>query len=252
MRARLVSRLRAQLERHGYPRLQMMLLVALTGGVGFLSSFLMLSYGMYAMPLRYMLSVAVAYVAFLILLWLWLRTKAEDYDGADELIDLLPEGGSSRSAAAWEGGGGRFGGAGATGRYDTAPAHHSSEEIDIDAGEPLSGPLDQIAGAADGADEFAIPVFLLVLVGAILFASFSVVYSAPILFAELLLDGVLATTLYRRLKKLETTHWLQTALRRTLGPFTLVAIILGLAGVGMAVYAPGARSLGEVIAYSPD
>ena len=107
-------------------------------------------------------------------------------------------------------------------------------------------------GAADGADEFAIPVFLLVLVGAILFASFSVVYSAPILFAELLLDGVLATTLYRRLKKLETTHWLQTALRRTLGPFTLVAIILGLAGVGMAVYAPGARSLGEVIAYSPD
>ncbi len=48
-------------------------------------------------------SVAVAYVAFLILLWLWLRTKADDYDGVDELIDLLPKGDRPRSGLAWEG-----------------------------------------------------------------------------------------------------------------------------------------------------
>jgi hypothetical protein len=232
----------------------MLLLVSLTGGAGFLCSFLLLNLGIDNMPLRYMISVAGAYLAFLLLLWLWLRTKAEDYDGAEELIDLLPEGNPRTEGAVWEGGGGRFGGAGATGSYDDVPAQYtqSSELVEADFGDGASESLKQVASSADSADEFAIPLFLVVLVGAILLASVSVVYSAPILFAELLLDGVLAATLYRRLKKLETRHWLQTALRRTVGPFVVVAIILGLAGVAMSEYAPGARSLGEVISHSGD
>jgi purine-cytosine permease-like protein len=70
------------------------------------------------------------------------------------------------------------------------------------------------------------------------------------LFAELLVDGVLSYTLYRHLHKVETHFWLSTAFKRTVIPFLLTAIFLAILGAAMAHYAPGARSIGEVIHYS--
>ena len=81
-------------------------------------------------------------------------------------------------------------------------------------------------------------------------ASLYVVYLAPTLFAELLVDGVLSYTLYRHLHKVETHFWLSTAFKRTIIPFLLTAVFLALVGAAMAYYAPGAKSIGEVIHYS--
>lgn len=85
-----------------------------------------------------------------------------------------------------------------------------------------------------------------------LFSSFFMIYSAPApaLFAELLLDGVLSASLYRRLRGLETPHWLETALRRTALPFVLAAAIVSALGRGMAIYAPEAHSIGDVISHA--
>ena len=94
---------------------------------------------------------------------------------------------------------------------------------------PVEGALE----AAAQAEEFAIPLMLLVLVGVLLFSSLFVVYSAPTLFAELLLDGVLAAGLYRRLSRVERRHWLETALRRTFWPFLLTAGLAAVLGVVM-------------------
>lgn len=240
-RKRLLERIRMLLERRGYPRLQMMLLVALTGGAGFLCSFALLSSGVHAMWLRYAISVSAAYLGFLLLLWLWLRTGAEDYaDLNADLLELIPEGGREDEPA-YEGGGGEFGGGAASGRFD-----------DLLVESPASGASDGVSSAADAAgsvdDLAAIPLLVLVFVLGLLVASISVVYSAPLLFAELLLDGVLAATLYRRLKKLERRHWLQTAVRRTWLPFLVTAVVLALAGWGMSIYAPDALSIGDVIA----
>ena len=69
-------------------------------------------------------------------------------------------------------------------------------------------------------------------------------------FAELLLDGVLSASLYRRLRGLETRHWLETALRRTALPFFLTAIIVSASGWAMTLYAPEAQSIGEVITHA--
>ena len=237
LRRRLVLQLRRQLERDSYPRLQMMLLVALTGAAGFLCSTLLLHSGMDEMGLRYLISVGCAYLVFLVLLWLWLRTSADDYDSVPDAVDwsnALP----SPHQHGWTGGGGRFGGGGAQGRWESTPVEYErSESI---------APFDSVD--VDGADEFAIPLVVLIFAVTLVLASFSIVYSAPVLFAELLLDGVLAATLYRGLKRLETRHWLETALRRTLLPFIVAAVLLAAAGWGMQVYAPGAHSLGEVIA----
>jgi len=57
----------------------MTLIVALTGGFGLLASFVMLKAGLESMAIRYPLALSVAYLFFLVLIWLWLRTKAEVY-----------------------------------------------------------------------------------------------------------------------------------------------------------------------------
>jgi hypothetical protein len=250
LRDRLVKHIGKTIERRGYPRLQMMLLVALTGGSGFLFSFALLHSGLDEMWLRYLICVGAAYVVFLVLLWVWLRSTAEDLDSLDaieaasDLADLLPRNGLQGTH--WQGSGGKFGGGGSSGRFEEATESISEDVVETDVS------LEPAADAAGAADELAIPVFILVLVASllagILFVSFSIVYSAPALFAELLLDGVLATSLYRRLRKLETRHWLETAIRQTFKPFLIAASVLVLSGWLMGVYAPEARSLGDVLA----
>jgi membrane-bound metal-dependent hydrolase YbcI (DUF457 family) len=75
-----------------------------------------------------------------------------------------------------------------------------------------------------------------------------VIGSAPMLFAEILVDALLAAGLYRRLRLLDTQHWMVTAVRRTIIPFIVTMIVMTTAGYALQVSTPGAKSLGEVIA----
>lgn len=207
-RTQVVGLLQRQLEADSYPRLQMGLIVALTGGVGLLCSFVLLRLGMSTMALRYPLALLGAYVFFLFLLWLWIRATAQDYGDIPDVSGLLPNG----------------------------------------SAEPVScAPVEVEAGALLEADELVIPLAVIGLAVCVMLASLYVVYLAPVLFAELLFDGVLSYTLYRHLRASQDEHWLGTAVRRTAWPFGITALVLVGAGVAMAAYAPGARSVGEVI-----
>jgi len=245
-RQQLIRRIQRELEARGYPRLQMMLLVALTGGAGFLASFLLLVYGLDSLGLRYAISVAIAYLVFLILLWLWLRADADTYDGFDEvaveILAQIPDATARTSKSV--GGGGGFGGGGGTGRWED----NSSPETLVELPDV---PLPSADAVAD-ADEFAIPLAVILTVVGVVFvvlaASFSVILSAPVLFAELLVDGVLAASLYKRLRRVDSRHWLQSAIRRTIVPFVITAVLAGAVGWGLSVYAPGARTLGDALA----
>ena len=237
-----IRKIRGDLERDGFPRLQMLLLVTLTGASGFVASYILLHAGFVEMWLRYLASFGVAYLTFLFLLWLWLRTRAEDYADLPD-ISGSPSSGSGSSGTCYGGKGGDFGGGGASGSLD-APSESFS--VVGDSGSSVGDAL----GSAAEAEEFAIPLIVLILLGAVLFSSLFMIYSAPILFAELLVDGVLSASLYRRLRGLETRHWLETALRRTAFPFALTAAIVSASGWGMALYAPEAHSIGDVISHS--
>jgi hypothetical protein len=72
---------------------------------------------------------------------------------------------------------------------------------------------------------------------------------SALLFAEILVDALLAAGLYRRLRTLNPQHWMLAALRRTMLPFILTTLTVAGAGWGMQTYAPEARSLGEVLAH---
>jgi len=255
-RHREVARLRARLERDGYPRLQMFLLVSLTGAAGFLSSYALLHLGLTEIWLRYLAAFGFAYLAFMGLLWLWLRTRADDYAEIPDVSGLVPSGRSGgHDCADFSGGGGSGGGGGASGTFD-GPGDGPGLGAPVDAGgtDSVSSVVDSAGEALgeglSGADELAIPVALILAVGALLLSSLWIVYSAPVLFAELLLDGMLAASLYHRLRGLETQHWLETAVRRTWVPFLLTALIVSAAGWGMKLYAPQAHSVGEVIAFA--
>jgi hypothetical protein len=230
LREQEVQRQRFHLETFGQPRLQMMLIVALTGLGGFLASFALLHIGIHSMALRYPLAVGAAYLVFLFLLWLWLRTTRDDWDCEieDPGIDL----GRGRS------GGNSGGSSGECG----SPSGSSGGD---------SSGIGDVAEAVGGADEFALPLIALAVAAALLFATGWIIYSAPLLFAELMVDGVLAASLYRRVGRidpgLETRHWLETAFRRTIWPFAATALVFCLAGAAMHQLAPEAKSIGGVI-----
>ena len=238
-----IERTRRRLQRDGFPRLQMALLVALTGGVGFLASFALLHAGMHAMAWRYPLALGVAYLFFLFLLWLWLRTRASDWLDWPNVPSGSsgPRGGGAAETPLRSGGGGDFGGGGASADFTVAEASGPAlPEVEL----PSVG---DAAGAAGDADELAIPLLALLLALGLALASLWVVWTAPALLSEVLVDGTLSFTLYRHLRRTQPRHWLTTAVRRTVMPFLLTAVFLAVAGGVLSAAAPGARSIGEVV-----
>ncbi len=245
-----IARVRNALLREEFPRVQMFVLVSATGGSGFLASFIMFKMGIDGLALRYTLAMGVAYIAFLGLLWIWLRFRADDFlDAADpsaavDAVDVLT---IAEDAIDLVGAGGSFDGGGASASFDLASDTSSTL---ASAGEGIGDSIGDKLSVLGEADEAAIPIAVIVLIGAIIMSSLFIIYSAPLLFAEIIVDGLLSASLYRRLRGLESQHWIQTAIKRTIWPFVITTVVVCLAGWSMSSYAPGARNLGEVLRYS--
>lgn len=190
------------------------------------------------MWLRYPVAILTAYGVFLVLLglWLWLqRHSLRDPDLSS--LDFTPPNTSSPGETL-DFGGGDTGGAGAGGSWDqsfSSPASGSSGgSVSPDVGFDL-----------DLGEGCLIVIALLALVGGLV-ASFYVIYIAPALLAEILVDGALLAGLYRRVKHIETGNWLQTAVRRTILPAILAAVFFTVAGVALQKAVPTAQSIGDV------
>lgn len=237
-RARAIRQMTERLSREAFPRLQMALIVALTGGFGLIASFVLLRLGLDAMALRYPLAMCGAYGFFLFLVWLWLRTNAADYVDLVDLPGALPRL-PARAPGLQSGGGGDFGGGGASAAFDGPSAD----------GAPLGALGDAASAAAEG-DEFAVPLLAIALAVGLALASLYVVYIAPVLFAEVLVDGALSYALFRHLRGQDPAHWLASTVRRTVLPFAATAVFVALVGAAMAAYAPGAQSIGQVMAHA--
>jgi len=261
-RSHLVSSLKARIEKDGYPRLQMMLMVMMTGLIGFLSSFILLHSGMQTMWLRYLCAFGIAYIGFIGLLRVWLVTQREHVaDVAEAVLDIAyhssrpssssisSSGDAIASMNQLSGQGGDFSGAGASASFDDAG---SVSEPLIDLSETgnaaSSGIGDTLSGVGD-ADDLVIPLAIAAFVLALLLSTLYVVYSAPMLLAELSVDFLLATGLYRRLKKIPETAWLGTAIKRTIWPFLITALVISASGWALQNSAPGANTLSEAWKY---
>jgi len=213
-----VGTTRRRLMRLHSPRLQILLIVALTAAAGFLASVSLLDIGLEALAQRYALSVVIAYLVFLLLLRSWVRMH-------DMSLDI--------------GYGGD--GVGAGRRAGDAAGLRGKGETE---GSGLSGHL---SGEVGDAGEATLVLLALAMFAGALLSALWVVWMAPTLLAELIVDIALGARLYRRLRGIESADWLRTALRRTALPFALTLVFFAGAGALVQHGMPEARSLGDVL-----
>lgn len=239
-RSELISR---QLNRLFLPRVQMTIILFLTGLFGFLTSFILLKAGLSQMWLRYSLSISAAYGIFLVLLRIWIAIQNSEkiYDLNIDLPSFPDVGISPSTTDSVFGGSGDFQGGGAGGSWHSLSASPGSS-TGGGGGSSSSGGI----GFDLDLDELWFVVLAIVAIIGGLLASLYVVYIAPALLAEILVDALLLKGLYSRVKGIERKHWLQTAVRKTLLPAVLCALLFGAAGGALQMAAPDADSIGEV------
>jgi hypothetical protein len=211
-RSLLLARVERHLIRTGAPKSQIMLLVWLTGMAGLLTSVSLLHLHLEIMAVRYILSVTVAYGTFLALVWLWIVCQGRRWN---RIARRAPR--TQPVTDLWE---------------------LSSMDLDwldfldlMEMGEVI-GPLLLVAAA------FSIVFVLWYLISAIAFA--------PESLAEMFIDGVISAALYRRLKRIDHRHWLQSAFAKTRAPFLWTLLFFAFFGVVTRYYAPEAISIGGV------
>lgn len=258
-RDRAVQSVRNSLVRRASPRLHMFGLVTVTGGAGFIASYLLLHAGMRSMAMRYPLATVLGYGVFLGLVWLWLRryrltTRIRqehnrhhvDLDVTEFPLDQFFTSSPSPDHFGGFGGGGGSSGAGGGSDWTDASvalnsaAHGSHGASGVSSGGGGGWDLDLDEGAL-----WLIPIAIIAAI--VLCVVAYLLYLAPTLFAELLLDAGLAAGLYRKLLHAERRSWLVTAVRSTAIPACFVAALLALAGTIMQGVYPDAVSVGAVV-----
>ena len=204
----------------------MTLILLFTGLAGFLASFSLLHLNVSRMWIRYPIAILIAYGVFLLLLrlWLWIYGRDMDVDLDLDMADVvleLPSGGSVSSEV-----------------------QHFNKRADV--GNSRGGGSSSWSGFdfdLDLEEGWFLIIAVIALIGALI-ASLYIIYIAPLLLAEILIDGVLLVGLYKRVKHIDQRHWLRTAVRRTVIPVLLIAMFFSVAGFAMQRIAPEAHSIG--------
>jgi hypothetical protein len=238
-------------------RVHMMALIALAGAAGFAASFVLLHCGVGHMGARWVLAAVAAYAAFVLAIrgWVrrqharWVDARAAGARWRDAVLDAMTPDVPLPSFTTRSGppdvafGGGSFGGGGAGGPFDVAVA--PSVPVPRGAG--------AAADAAAGALDDAWPLVVVAAIAATLaIVSLYLIWIAPTLLGDLLLDGVLASATYRRLRAVAPEHWMTGTLRRTWKPAAAVCVSLALLGCWAEWLRPGADSIRDLFRHLPE
>ena len=203
------------------------------------------------LAVRYLVTLGVGYLCYLLVLRLWaaslLRRDSNTFDGSGDFG--LPEFGSNRCSDApgfKSGGGGDFGGGGATGDFSGAsPALENSDGI----GGFASGAIEAAAGSDEGAI-VVVPVVAIFLVGmAVVFGAGSLAlayFGWDVLLAvavELAFSVASASTAVRIARE----GWLSAAVRLTYKPLLGALLCAVLLGASIDYFVPAASSLPQAL-----
>lgn len=251
-------------------RFHLILILAFSFAIGLLATRLFLHLGLETMHWRWPLALLAAYGAFLLALRLWLSyiglgrflasEKGFDIDLPD--VDLSASGGVSGGGSGsgsgmfdWAGdvlgkGGGRFGGGGASGDFSALVGGELGNVSESVSG--TSSGLDLPAiDLPDVGDDGCLPLIILALILALLFAVFGVgvylVWQAPLLLAEVAFEAAMAAGLVRSVRKVNDPGWVGGALSASWKPFALILLFSIMAATLAEKYAPDARTLPQAI-----
>lgn len=212
-RQKQLGKLTRFLKKYSEPRFQLFLILVLTGSVGAAVSFVLLNSGLHRMWLRYPLAAIGAYLSFLALLRLWAQYQLSRPHLPLEQGDAEPE---------------------------TEPAPPLKKKESFWRADCLD-----VLDVAAAFDDLPVAILVLALV-IVLVIAVGIIVAAPVLFAELLLDGLLVAGLWRRFTNHGTGSSLGSAVRGTVLPATIVVACLGVMGFMLQLIEPGADSIGDI------
>ncbi|HET8540246.1 MAG TPA: hypothetical protein VFL83_10280 [Anaeromyxobacter sp.] len=228
-------------------------LAAIVAGAGFLTSYALLQAGLRGMGLRYALSAIAAWVLLLVFLRAWVALAVPRLPDRDAAVGNALDAARDLGETAFRAYGDLRDGAGGLDLPVNAARGPSSLDVQVELPDPPprsggSG-LDVLSGLDldfDGPVGLAVVGLVLAALGVLAGVVF-VLSEVPGLFAEIVLDGVLAAGLYRRVRRgLSCGAWWIGAFRRTLVPAVAVIALLGLGGLAMQKAVPCAASIGQI------
>lgn len=242
-----VARLTVQIERHYWSRTSALFIGLLTVAFGVFFSAILWHVGMEEMSWRYPMSVLLSYLVMLVMLWWWSRREpwGGNLDGGGGSSGN--SGGSSNDGAHdYAMRGGEFGGAGASGSFDGA-----ASEMGSLAGDAVGGALEAAAGADEAAIvlvPIAVIIALVMLCGGFAYGAVSLVWQAPTLLAELMIDAGTASLLWVYVRPVDRRNWLATALKKTAPMFIAFSLVFACTGYVLERVDPTAITIFDLLA----
>jgi hypothetical protein len=221
--------------------MSLILIVVIASGVG--ASKLMLELGVHSLQVRYPLALLVSFLAFLLLIRVWIWYVFCRPLGGVDLGDLPgPYGGGSGEVQFAGFRGGDSGGGGASDSWSDGGDSTPSPS----AGGSGNGSFD-----IDLGDDWAILLVLAAVVLAIVCAGGYLIYVAPHILPEAAWQASLGAGLARIAKPTEKGNWMRVVLRASVLPFLVVlALVMGLAHVANS-HCPQAVKLAEALSCGP-
>ena len=235
------SQVAAWLKQRFFLRLHMFWILSGTFLAGLAATNILLALQLNNLAVRYVIAVVIAYLFFLLLirLWLWyvgLSVRPRfDVDGADVLeipARLLSNLGPGDVPAI--GGGGQFGGGGATGSWGDAVADVKTSSIEAPS------------GCIDIDDGIVVVVFLLLVLG-LLVAGIYMIWAAPAILAEAAFEAALAASLARSARRIDRPGWVGRVWRATIWPFIGILVLSGVLGFVAQRHCPEAKQLRDAL-----
>jgi hypothetical protein len=189
--------------------------------VGLISTKSLLAFNVDDVRIRYPLVVLVSYLAFIIFIRIWLyyiKYRDKILENTLDLLDIPFNSTSNDSTVTieqcMESGGGEFGGAGASGSFD------------LPGRDIVEGGASSIVDTADFIEEGALILVPLMIVLTVVFgAGIFLIYEAPIILSEVALEFILAGTLIKRAKEIDSPNWVGSAIRMTWLPFAITMVL---------------------------
>ncbi len=223
-RERAIQHVTACLERRGQSQVLMLMFTAIATVNGVLASTWLHAVGMDSMVIRYPLSVGIAYLVFLLELSFFIshhrarRKKFVDDSAYWHSTDLS---GIPQSIPTGRGG---------------SPTTLTEK--------PSGGGSGFNFGGFNG-DGILVVLLILAAVVSTILASLFVIYQAPVMLAEVIVDGVLFFGIARRVNRMGNQHWFSGVMRRTLGPILILAVCFSAIGIGLQSVGPKATTMAE-------
>jgi hypothetical protein len=265
----------ARFKRQHSLRFHMTLILFATVCSGFLATRIMHALNLDNVSIRYPLAVIFAYSIFFISVKLWLKYvasspghKAHDNNSPD-LLDVLPDmpisgssGGSFHVGDLFHGGGGKFSGAGASGSFRNVEIGLTDSGTDvlsaaIDTGSGIGDAVGDVAGKAaasaleDEGGVVALIVFavLAAIMVVVVGAGVYLIYEAPFILSEAAFEFVLAASLVRGTRRIDSADWMGSVFKTTSIPFAITLALTFLAGYLIHHYFPDVTRISELFAF---